>query len=99
MLEGITIQLHSVSQQLNTGVSSAHMSINLSEKLLGAHVTFCERTGQGAPGTTVHRIHGMLRYVLASFRSQNDWLESYITRKDTAMGFVSILGLMGVLCV
>lgn len=88
-LQGITIQLHQVSQMLNTGLGSISSSEKLSRKLLDAHTVFCERTGKGQPGTAVSRTQGAFQYVLDAFCYQASWLEQYKTRKETAMAFVS----------
>lgn len=87
-LQAITIHLHQVSQMLNTGLGSANSSIKLSGKLVNSHAAFCQRTGRGKPGTIVSRTQGAFQYVLDSFLYQNNWLEQYKTRKETAMGFV-----------
>lgn len=87
-LQAITIHLHQVSQMLNTGLGSANSSIKLSGKLANSHAAFCQRTSRGAPGTIVSRTQGAFQYVLDSFLYQNNWLEQYKTRKETAMGFV-----------
>jgi hypothetical protein len=87
-LQGITIQLHQVSQMLNTGLGSISSSEKLSKKLLDAHTVFCQRTGRGRPGTSVSRTQGAFQYVLDAFCYQASWLEQYKTRKETAMSFV-----------
>uniref|UniRef100_A0A0B7K255 Uncharacterized protein n=2 Tax=Bionectria ochroleuca TaxID=29856 RepID=A0A0B7K255_BIOOC len=87
-LQRITIELHQVSQMLNTGLASAQSSMRLSEKLLQAHTLFCQRTQQGSPGTSVSRTQSAFQYVKDAFEYHNNWLKSYKTRKETAMNFV-----------
>lgn len=90
-LSRITRQLYSVSQMINTGLGSASSAVKLSVKLLEAHTQFCQRTGRGGPGTSVTRTHTALQYVHDAYLYQQSWLEQYKTRKETAMGFVSLL--------
>ncbi|KAL6412650.1 hypothetical protein AUP68_03855 [Ilyonectria robusta] len=90
-LSSITRQLYSVSQMINTGLGSASSAVKLSVKLLEAHTQFCQRTGRGGPGTSVSRTHTALQYVHDAYLYQQSWLEQYKTRKETAMGFVSLL--------
>lgn len=87
-LHGITTQLHSVSQMINTGLGGVQSSIKLSKRLLEAHALFCERAGRGKPGSMVGRTHAIFRYVLDSFLYQEHWLAQYRSRKETAMNFV-----------
>ncbi|KPM39332.1 hypothetical protein AK830_g7256 [Neonectria ditissima] len=87
-LEGITIHLNQVSQMINTGLSSVFSSIQHSERLLSAHKTFCERNRIGAPGTLVDRTNGILHYLLDAFQCQQNYLNGYNLRKETAMNFV-----------
>ncbi|KAK7418095.1 hypothetical protein QQZ08_011382 [Neonectria magnoliae] len=87
-LEGITIHLNQVSQMINTGLSSVFSSIQHSERLLSAHKTFCERNHIGTSGTLVDRTNGILHYLLDAFRCQQNYLNGYNLRKETAMNFV-----------
>ncbi|VUC27343.1 unnamed protein product [Clonostachys rosea] len=87
-LQRITIELHQVSQMLNTGLASAQSSMRLSEKFVQAHALFCERTKQGSPGTSISRTQSAFQYVKDAFEYHNSWLKSYKTRKETAMNFV-----------
>ena len=92
VLEGITIQLHGVSQMINTGLPSLFKSIDLCEKLLASHKQYLSLAKATDPihgGPAAYHTQGMLQYTLDAFRHQLSWLEAYKVRKETAMNFVS----------
>ncbi|KAI5458576.1 hypothetical protein BGZ63DRAFT_49274 [Mariannaea sp. PMI_226] len=87
-LEGLTILLNQVSQMINTGLSSVFSSIQLSDRMMAAHKTFCQRNYMDAPGSIVDRTHSMMKYLLDAFYCQQNYFNGYNLRKETAMNFV-----------
>lgn len=73
---------------LNSGLGSIASSIKLGEKLLGAHLMFCKRTGREVTTSAEQRTEAALEYIRDSVYYQASWLEQYKARKDTAINLV-----------
>jgi hypothetical protein len=67
--------------------------VKLSSKLLEAHRQFCHQTGPGLPDTAASQTAAAIQYIHDAYVYQDNWLEQFKARKETAMNFVSFTAL------
>lgn len=92
-LEKVTIQLHVVSQDIDSMTASAEMTAMIIRRMQGAHDRFRELVAPNGAVNASTKIFDALRYLLESADSQKRWLTSYKARKDIALNLVSCLAI------
>ena len=92
-LEKVTIQLHVVSQDIDSMTASAEMTAMVIRRMQGAHDRFRELVAPNGAVNASTKIFDALRYLLESADSQKRWLTSYKARKDIALNLVSCLAI------
>jgi len=88
-LEDLTIQLHVVSQELDSLTASADMTSMIVRRLSNAHERYQGSIADPLLKNGIVKTTDALRYLLESVESQKRWLASYKARKDIAMTLVS----------
>jgi len=89
ILENLTIQLHAVSQDTDSLISSAEMAEMIAERMLSAHARFVSLKNPVEIRDVLEKHVDSLNYLKSSVQSQKRWLLGYKSRKDIAMNLVS----------
>lgn len=87
-LEAMTIQLHVISQDIDSKTASADMTHMIVRRLESAHQRYRQRKYQGNVCTAVEQTADALQYLSESIESQRRWVISYKARKDIALNLV-----------
>lgn len=88
-LENITIQLHVVSQEIDSSTAGAEMTAMIVRKMQASHDRYCSGVPLGSIVNARNKTSDTLRYLLESSEAQKRWLLCYKSRKDTALNLVS----------
>ncbi|RMZ03036.1 hypothetical protein D0860_06960 [Hortaea werneckii] len=87
-LEDMTIQLHVISQDIDSKTASADMTIMIVRRLETAHQRYRQRKYPDSLCNEVEQTADALQYLAESIESQRRWVISYKARKDIAMNLV-----------
>lgn len=90
-LEAMTIQLHVISQDIDSKTASADMTHMIVRRLESAHQRYRLHKHQNNLSTTaVEQTADALQYLSESIESQRRWVVSYKARKDIALNLVCL---------
>ncbi|RMY22689.1 hypothetical protein D0867_02554 [Hortaea werneckii] len=87
-LESMTIQLHVISQDIDSKTASADMTHMIVRRLESAHQRYRQRKYHNSICTAVEQTADALQYLSESIESQRRWVISYKARKDIALNLV-----------
>jgi hypothetical protein len=87
-LKALTNELHGVSQDADSLVSSAEMGSMIAKRMYSAHDTL-EIIPDATLQQEYHQIDDSLGHLVESLQARRRWILSYKSRKDTAMNMVS----------
>lgn len=90
-LEDMTIEMHVISQEIDSVTAGAEMTAMIVRRMQIAHDRYCTLLGSNPIEGGTTKISDTLRYLLESAESQKRWLVSYKSRKDIALNLVSLL--------
>lgn len=90
ILENLTIQLHAVSQDTDSLISSAEMAEMIATRMLTAHERFMRLQNPLEIKDVLEKHVDSLHYLQTSIQSQKRWLLGHKSRKDIAMNLVSL---------
>jgi hypothetical protein len=90
-LESMTIQLHVISQEIDSMTANVEMTTMIVRCMQLAHKRFCALLGaKQLIKDSNTKITDALKYLLESAESQKRWLISYKSRKDIGLNLVSL---------
>ena len=87
-LERLTLQLHVVSQDTDSMTASADMTGMILQRITDAHERYANSVQKHEKRDSVMKTTDAIKYLSTSVVSQMRWLNSYKSRKETAMNLV-----------
>lgn len=90
-LEKLTIELHVVSQDLDSMFAATDMTAMIVRRLSQSHQRYAASVQSPRKKDAITRSTDAINYLFTSIESQMRWLNSYKARKDIAMNLVSVL--------
>ncbi|KAI7304952.1 hypothetical protein KC315_g14915 [Hortaea werneckii] len=84
----MTIQLHVISQDIDSKTASADMTHMIVRRLESAHQRYRQRRYSDNVCTAVEQTADALQYLSESIESQRRWVVSYKARKDIALNLI-----------
>lgn len=90
-LEDMTIEMHVISQEIDSVTAGAEMTAMIVRRMQLAHDRCFTLLGSNPVGDGNTKVSDALRYLLESAESQKRRLLSYKLRKDIALILVSLL--------
>ena len=88
ILERATIDLHNVSQNLDSFIANAEMAEMIADWQVRGHKRFQQSINASDVGDDFIKTEDSLQYLRSSIQQQRRWLLSNKARKDTAMSLV-----------
>lgn len=90
-LEDMTIEMHVISQEIDSVTAGAEMTAMIVRRMQLAHDRYCTLLSPKPIEDGNTKVSDALQYLLESAESQKRWLVSYKSRKDIALNLVSLL--------
>jgi hypothetical protein len=90
-LRAITKELHFVSQNADSLIASTDAAMFLLKKMQEVHTALLENRPEMFSKTYHTRVHDSMMRLLGSMETYVKYLQSWKSRKDTAMNLVSLL--------
>ena len=90
-LEDMTIEMHVISQEIDSVTAGAEMTAMIVRRMQLAHDRYCTLLGPKPIEDGNTKVSDALQYLLESAESQKRWLVSYKSRKDIALNLVCLL--------